>query len=1455
MTTSGPFGGMLLFGGRSSRVNTWDTESVSLLTDTWVLRGGEWERVVESDAKHSPIARYGATLSTIENTAYLIGGANGKEMLHEVWEFDFSYTSWNDYKGADGGGSPLPRKYHTASVRGFDEIVLVGGVDVLNATTSDLKYSQLINASCIDLWIFNVQQYTWRKVEVGADAEGSPCPPPTYLHASVFDTETKVLYIHGGLVPNDLKTTWDTTSSSLWKLNMTTPELQWKWEELTIITPKAVSAARFDHEVALLSNNLFLFYGKLSSRVYPSNFVVKINLTSLQASLIIKPQQHVPQPRSGMSLLSTYPQMETPTCNSVQGNTNIVFVIFGGETEFTSSLGTTYKDTWQFDPQSETWERIVSNAFPPDRFGHAGTVAHGKLVQTVVEGVSGDGGGGHGMNEYGEEHKKRDILYCIFAGYNPVVGFLSDLWILRGGKESTQIPEWTQLVPRNREVPPARSGHSMVAMDFLDDGGAYEYLLVHGGISSLSTFSPLSDTRAFNTSSEKWVNMTQEGCFVARTYHAAVALDNTYMLVFGGQGFNSSACRDWHDPEFSSTGENTNPDHVGDHCFQSGGDVVAFGCKRGSVGGRNIRHVGDSGESHIYDDQEHVTASSMDAIRPHGLNADRTVPAKLSYGLFGDVRVCEHSGGDVCMWSIVQQVGSDCINVDSAAKYYKRNGYCFPMARSHHTGVKVSVPKHAAISIHRAIGDNPVLLATTIIFGGIVGPDPSSSDTEELELGSDVWLLHTFRAFDGTLSVVWDYVALAIDGDVPPPRWSHAATSLYTNKFFITGGFSNSEVLQDCWILDMSDEEIIWRWHQIGRKEDGEAIPLRANHIVLPVSIGREHDRHDIVSTYNQTKTMSLLLLGGTALDIHTVDLQLAGILNPQCSPGYFSDDFRKGPCLPCPIGKYAPGDGNSCKGCPKGTTTPLEGSVSIFNCTICVPQYCNGQGCKVSVVSSEDIHPDCDCNPFMSKSSRCRRLTWVVDIVIAMSILIVFVIVIFYLSSKLKRRNENMLDLEDQIQELANVWIINEKEIEYLTRIDDEAPGVSSIVSKGKFRGIVVAVKKLKTNLSDDIETQRQFRKEVRLMKNLRHANIVQFIGAGSDSKGNPFIVTEFLDRGSLSIFLQSPVEKFTIVRQLKFARDAASGMMYLHNHNPPFIHRDLKTANLLVHRDYTVKVSDFGTSLLMNLGEQSGNRKKPQRRQSLSTQRQKRMSSRDNIDDVSETQSSMHTTTASYSSRSVSASTASDLLISHAVLMDANSNNYVGTPLYLSPEVWMAQTFSRASDVFAFGIVLWEIMTRESNPYPHISGPSRVLKNAVLDGQRPKIPKWIGDDLRDLMKTCWQEDAEKRCAFSDIVTALDKTLQWERSQLHRKVGLNTEYDNNYDEFDSSDDEMLDARAFYSDAGISHFKESIRSSGSEQVGSKDMSASEVEVDKSSGMVSYNNSDSEDDDDTIPLIT
>ena len=51
---------------------------------------------------------------------------------------------------------------------------------------------------------------------------------------------------------------------------------------------------------------------------------------------------------------------------------------------------------------------------------------------------------------------------------------------------------------------------------------------------------------------------------------------------------------------------------------------------------------------------------------------------------------------------------------------------------------------------------------------------------------------------------------------------------------------------------------------------------------------------------------------------------------------------------------------------------------------------------------------------------------------------------------------------------------------------------------------------------------------------------------------------------------------------RRLSMAYDVAKGMNYLHKRNPPIVHRDLKSPNLLVDKKYTVKVCDFGLSRL---------------------------------------------------------------------------------------------------------------------------------------------------------------------------------------------------------------------------------------------------------------------------------
>ncbi|CAI9118964.1 OLC1v1020601C1 [Oldenlandia corymbosa var. corymbosa] len=106
-------------------------------------------------------------------------------------------------------------------------------------------------------------------------------------------------------------------------------------------------------------------------------------------------------------------------------------------------------------------------------------------------------------------------------------------------------------------------------------------------------------------------------------------------------------------------------------------------------------------------------------------------------------------------------------------------------------------------------------------------------------------------------------------------------------------------------------------------------------------------------------------------------------------------------------------------------------------------------------------------------------------------------------------------------------------------------------------------------------------FRQEVALMKRLRHPNILLFMGAVT-SPERLCIVTEFLPRGSLFRLLQRNMAKLDWRRRVHMALDVARGMSYLHHCNPPIIHRDLKSSNLLVDKNWTVKVGDFGLSRL---------------------------------------------------------------------------------------------------------------------------------------------------------------------------------------------------------------------------------------------------------------------------------
>ncbi|ESW32517.1 hypothetical protein PHAVU_002G328800 [Phaseolus vulgaris] len=132
--------------------------------------------------------------------------------------------------------------------------------------------------------------------------------------------------------------------------------------------------------------------------------------------------------------------------------------------------------------------------------------------------------------------------------------------------------------------------------------------------------------------------------------------------------------------------------------------------------------------------------------------------------------------------------------------------------------------------------------------------------------------------------------------------------------------------------------------------------------------------------------------------------------------------------------------------------------------------------------------------------------------------------------------------------------------------------------VYRGEWHGTEVAVKKF---LYQDIsgELLEEFKSEVQIMKRLRHPNVVLFMGAVTRPP-NLSIVSEFLPRGSLYRLIHRPNNQLDERRRLRMALDAARGMNYLHSSTPVIVHRDLKSPNLLVDKNWVVKVCDFGLS-----------------------------------------------------------------------------------------------------------------------------------------------------------------------------------------------------------------------------------------------------------------------------------
>ena len=155
--------------------------------------------------------------------------------------------------------------------------------------------------------------------------------------------------------------------------------------------------------------------------------------------------------------------------------------------------------------------------------------------------------------------------------------------------------------------------------------------------------------------------------------------------------------------------------------------------------------------------------------------------------------------------------------------------------------------------------------------------------------------------------------------------------------------------------------------------------------------------------------------------------------------------------------------------------------------------------------------------------------------------------------------------------------------------RVTDRELGHGSYatVLELEYMGLKCAGKKIHELLlrqGDASYTVRRFEEECRLLSQLRHPNIVQFLGVYFQQRVRaPILVMEFLPTN-----LTSCIEQCSILpKEISYCilHDVALGLCYLHSQTPPIIHRDLSSNNVLLTPNMTAKISDLGVARILNL------------------------------------------------------------------------------------------------------------------------------------------------------------------------------------------------------------------------------------------------------------------------------
>ena len=251
------------------------------------------------------------------------------------------------------------------------------------------------------------------------------------------------------------------------------------------------------------------------------------------------------------------------------------------------------------------------------------------------------------------------------------------------------------------------------------------------------------------------------------------------------------------------------------------------------------------------------------------------------------------------------------------------------------------------------------------------------------------------------------------------------------------------------------------------------------------------------------------------------------------------------------------------------------------------------------------------------------------------------------------------------------------------------------------------VALKLIRADRLGAESTVEQFLFEAQTTARFSHPHIVLIYGTGSFGD-SPYVALEYLDGENLRERIEQ--QALGPVESLRIGQAVAKALKEAHRHG--ILHRDLKPENIVIPKDGRVRVVDFGLANTVTPPDDPASRMAP----GMGTTLPGGLKSRAGIK---------------------------------------------GTPGYMAPEQWMQTSCTAATDVWALGVLLYELFT-ESRPFPELEIVQQALAVcSPTEAPRADAERELPPHVADLIADCLKKRAMDRPSAAQLVDRIDVLLQ----------------------------------------------------------------------------------------------